>query len=111
MLVVMYAKANGTDVMPETLRLTCDVCGKPFSSLEAAFLGYARPQRRGERIPPRQVHKKCAEQQPPPDGGREHLWRLDHALYSLIKGLLRPAEIPRALRKDLPDARRPWGSP
>ena len=102
MLVVMYAKANGLDVMPERVRIICDVCGKPFSALEHAWLGYARPQRRGERIPARWVHRRCAEQQPPPDGGREHLWRLDHALYSLVKGLLKSATITLAALQDRP---------
>ena len=102
MLVLIHASEKGYESMPETLIAACDICGKVFTSLESAWLGYARPQRRGELVPPRWVHKKCAAAQPPADGAREHLWRVDHALYSLVKELLRPAEIPIAARRDQP---------
>jgi hypothetical protein len=111
MLLLIHASERGYESMPETLIAVCDICGKPFTSLAAAWLGYARPARPGERIPPRWLHKKCAQAQPPPDGAQEHLWRADFALYSLVKGLLRPSEIPLAVRKDLPGARQPWGNP
>ena len=72
--------------------------------MSEAWLCYQAPEP-GARSEARYCHKRCVEA-----GTQVRLLRADFGLHRLLESLLTPA-ITRALRKDLPGARRPWGSP
>jgi hypothetical protein len=104
MLVVVKEETVYGHDMGDQVRLCCSHCRRRFARLEEAFLAY-EAQAGKSAVEARWCHKRCVAGE-----ATVKMVRGDWAMRRLLEALLTPP-ITRALRKDLPHAKRPWGNP